>query len=368
MSAPEPQPSAPELERPGFQYSLTTLLLLFVVLGSSLAVFGAWGVLVFGLAVGQAIYRRHGESLSTLTRLTLTVFCMICVLGLLFSAIITLHEKPRRKAYEAYCRATCRQGLNYIAQAFLNYHQANGCFPPAYIADKNGKPMHSWRVLILPYLDQDPLYKAYDFMGPWDGANNRKLLTSRPWMFACRSDQDADDSRADQTSYVAVVGPNAAWRGEKSRKLGPVDFPGGPGHTIMVVEVANSGIPWMEPRDVSLDTLGVAGGKSPALTVSSNHHPDDEFFFTYDRGCGAHVATADGSVHYLPTRLRRSKWEKVSRQAGATPAEATLEERPLPAGWPQAGRLAGGSRGQTLIESTLVRAWLALENTASANP
>ncbi len=52
MSATEPQPAAPEPERPGLQYSLTTLLLLFVVLGSSLAVFGVGGIVVFALTVG----------------------------------------------------------------------------------------------------------------------------------------------------------------------------------------------------------------------------------------------------------------------------------------------------------------------------
>ena len=62
MSEPEPQPAAPP-PSPPFQFSLRTLLLLFVVLGSSLAVFGAWGIVVFGLAVGLAIYLHEVESL-----------------------------------------------------------------------------------------------------------------------------------------------------------------------------------------------------------------------------------------------------------------------------------------------------------------
>ena len=55
-------------------------------------------------------------------------------------------------------RVTVRHVLNNLRKSRLalhNYHQANGCFPPAYIADKNGKPMHSWRVLILPYMEYD---------------------------------------------------------------------------------------------------------------------------------------------------------------------------------------------------------------------
>ena len=85
----------------------------------------------------------------------------------------------------------------------------------------------------------------------------------------------------------------------------------------MVVEVANSGIPWMEPRDLSLDALGAAGAKSPALTVSSYHGPREDFFFTYDHGCGANVAMADGSVHYLPPgSLSTGRLRKILQVGG----------------------------------------------------
>ena len=58
-ATPEPQPAASLSQRPRFQFGLRTLLLLFVVLGSSLGVFGAWGIIVFGLEVGLAVYM-HG--------------------------------------------------------------------------------------------------------------------------------------------------------------------------------------------------------------------------------------------------------------------------------------------------------------------
>jgi prepilin-type processing-associated H-X9-DG protein len=67
----------------------------------------------------------------------------------------------------------------------------------------------------------------------------------------------------------------------------------------MLVEAADAGIAWTEPRDLSLDALATAGDKSPALTVSS-HHSREDFFFKYDRTSGANVAMADGSVSYLP--------------------------------------------------------------------
>jgi type II secretory pathway pseudopilin PulG len=259
------------------------------VLASSLAVFGVWGIVVFALAVGLAIYLHQSWSLA---HLALIVLCLMCVLTcLLLPAVQSAREAARR--------SQCQNNLKQIALALLYYEQANGCFPPAYVADKNGRPMHSWRVLILPYMEELYLYKTYDFTEPWDGLKNKKLLANRPMGYVCPSDPNAYSPGSTQTSYVAVVGRNAAWPGAKTRKLGSVDFPGGVTNTIMVVEVANSGIHWTEPRDLSLDALAAAGAKSPALTVSSNHGHGEDFFFTYDHPCGANAAMADGSVHYL---------------------------------------------------------------------
>jgi hypothetical protein len=191
----------------------------------------------------------------------------------------------------------CADNLHQIALALQQYHQANGCFPPAYVADKNGKPMYSWRVLILPYLDQAPLYKAYDFTEPWDGRKNKRLLAKCSRIYICPSDPPASTSVATPTSYLAVVGPKAAWAGEKPRR--PADFAGETSDTIMLVEVADSHVLWTEPRDLSLDTLGVADAKSPPLVVSSSHGKLEEFFFAYDRASGVNVALADGRVRYL---------------------------------------------------------------------
>ena len=202
-------------------------------------------------------------------------------------------------------RAECVNNLKQLSVALQAYRQANGCFPPAYIADKNGKPMHSWRVLILPYFGCDRLYKAYDLTEPWDGPKNKKLWDACPSGFVCPSDRNACTPDVVRTSYVAVVGPNAAWAGEKPRKLG--DFAGKASDTVMLVEVGNSGIPWTAPRDLSLDTLEVSEDKSPALVPSNNHGQREEFFFTYDRDTRVNVAMADGSVHYLWTAGRSSE-------------------------------------------------------------
>jgi prepilin-type processing-associated H-X9-DG protein len=185
--------------------------------------------------------------------------------------------------------------------------------------------MHSWRVLILPYMENKAIYKQYNFNEPWDGPNNKKLLASRPSIYACSSDDDSRAPGATCTNYVAVVGTNAAWSGG-SRKSLTSDV----STTIMLVEVAGANIQWTEPRDVSLDALLTSSPGSP--TVSSEHFPSGEFF-TYSSNPGANVAFADGHVSFLPGGLLASDRFRDLLTVGGF-----REENLRDAGWIGVGR------------------------------
>jgi hypothetical protein len=129
-----------------------------------------------------------------------------------------------RDAVEDARRSNCKGDLKQIGLALLNYREAYGCLPPAYFVDANGRPVHSWRVLILPFLDQVPLYNEYRFDEPWDGPNNRKLAASiggqHFFIYHCHSDRPASgEPDLTMTSYVAVVGPETAWNGERCLNL-----------------------------------------------------------------------------------------------------------------------------------------------------
>jgi Protein of unknown function (DUF1559) len=134
--------------------------------------------------------------------------------------------------------------------AVANYHQTYGCFPPAYIAGRDGKPMHSWRILILPFLEQQELYKSYRFDEPWNGPNNRKLA-SRIGGIYLRS--GLESNQAQTTSFVAVVGPQTIWPGSKPTRY--EDLGDGTHDTLMVVEVPDGQFLWMEPRDLDFDSM-----------------------------------------------------------------------------------------------------------------
>lgn len=202
-------------------------------------------------------------------------------IGIIWAMLAALLLPAPSGAPEAPRRSQCSNNLKQIGLALYNYHDQYGSFPPAYIADENGRPVHSWRVLILPFLEQQPLYDQYRFDEPWDGPNNRRLHGLAMPVYHCPG---GPPSRA--TNYLAVIGPRTVWQGQKTTRLS--DIADGSSNTLLVVEVAKSGIHWMEPRD--LHVLQMARGINPKAGQGiSSIHP----------GC-ANVSFADGSVRFLP--------------------------------------------------------------------
>jgi hypothetical protein len=193
---------------------------------------------------------------------------------------------PRR----ASLRSQCKNNLKQIGLALHNYADTYGSFPPAYIADENGRPMHSWRVLILPYLDQAPLYNQYRFDEPWDGPNNRKLASTILAVFNCPSDDHGGTGNAStMTNYVAIVGPETPWPERGATKIR--DITDGTSATLLVVEVANSGIHWMEPRDLHVVQMAPTVNAKSGQGISSRHTG------------GAQSLIADGAVRFVPESL-----------------------------------------------------------------
>ena len=182
----------------------------------------------------------------------------------------------------------CKAHLKQIGIALRQYHEANGAFPPAYVADENGEPMHSWRVLLLPFLEEKALYEEYDLDEPWNGPNNSKLAPKVPAAYRCPGDpSDANTT----TSYVAVVGTRTAWRGTES--IGLDDIKDIPEKTILIVEATNQRVEWMAPEDLQYDRMGLTFNAEKDHQLSSPH------------GDGAHVLMVNGEVELLAGNIEK---------------------------------------------------------------
>jgi hypothetical protein len=199
--------------------------------------------------------------------ITLVLIVLIVAVGLLLICSPLVVDSP-----EAARRMQCTSNLKQLALALLNYESAHGTFPPAYVTDKDGKRLYSWRVLILPYLDCRDLYEAFHLDESWDSPHNRPLMQTYINVFHCPSDPSG---AAEQTSYVMVVGPHMASEGPKGRSLREIRD--GTANTILLVEMSNSGICWSEPRDwevpdgpIAVNDPNVPGPRSehPARVVS----------------------------------------------------------------------------------------------------
>ena len=155
-----------------------------------------------------------------------------------------------REFASARAESSCKDNLKTLGSAFHGYYDVHGSFPPAFVRGKDGKPAHSWRVLILPFLGRRDLYDAYDFDEPWDGPHNIRLADQMPDVLACPSGAGRGKGK---TSYVAVVGSQTVWPGDRAVSL--QDITDGTSNTIQLIEIADSDIGWTEPRDVRLDDL-----------------------------------------------------------------------------------------------------------------
>jgi hypothetical protein len=210
---------------------------------------------------------------------------------------------PRLRAQQESNRhSLCLNNLHNIGLALTMYHERYGVFPPAHIADADGKPMHSWRVLILPFLEQQDLYDRYNFDEPWNGPNNRKLADSDLWVYRCPSSKQLQN-----TSFLAVVDEATVWPGVTGRKT--IHLRDGTSNTILLVESVESGIHWMEPRDLTLDdALKGINADTKRPHIATKHATGASVLW-----CDCHITTLpiDMTPDELKARLTASGGEDI---------------------------------------------------------
>jgi len=198
-------------------------------------------------------------------------------------------------AREAARRAQCTNNLKQIALAMANYESANNAFPKPAITDKQGKPLLSWRVSILPFLEQGPLYSKFKLDEPWDSPNNKALLKMMPPPYLCPSRARVEPFT---TTYQVFTGPGALF--ENGKGVGLAEITDGTSNTLMVVE-AQKEVPWTKPDDLSFDPAA-----APSLFGAGSSHSG-----------GFNVAMTDGSVRFIGNSTNPTVFRAlVTRNAG----------------------------------------------------
>ena len=140
-----------------------------------------------------------------------------------------------------------QNNLKQIGLAMHNYYDVHGTFPPAAICDKKGKKLLSWRVAILPYIEQDNVYKQFKLDEPWDSENNKKAgqVLIKTYMDP-RLPNDTG-----HTHYKLFVGKETPFDWLQSKKF--QDITDGTSNTVMVV-AAGDAVPWAKPDDFEFDS------------------------------------------------------------------------------------------------------------------
>jgi RNA polymerase sigma factor (sigma-70 family) len=259
---------------------------------------------------------------------------------------------PRKKdpAEEARLRRKSANNLRQIGLALIINHDVVKGLTPA-IYSKDGKPLLSWRVAILPYIEQTPLYNQFKLDEPWDSPHNKQLLARMPDLYApVRGPSKVEGG----TYYQGFVGKGAAF--EPNRKLRiPADFPDGTSNIILAIEAAQP-VPWTKPEDLPYvpdQALPQLGGQfhghslavfvdSRVKLISRNADPDvlrlaitrnDGQPIDFDKVLAPQVRKGKVDLELLPEELERLK--EVLKKARAEVKQARERVETLKAQLPR---------------------------------
>ncbi len=201
-----------------------------------------------------------------------------------------------------------QNNLKQIARALHSYHQAYGRFPPAVVRASNGRPLYSWRVLVLPYLEEGSLFDEFKLDEAWDSAHNLPLVERMHKVFSA-PEQEGLVTDPGTTFYQAIVGAGTAFENEHGAQQ-PADFPDRTANAILLIE-AGEAVPWTKPVDV------INKPHEPLPAVGGIFKTEGRFsLFGSNRVKGFNVAFVDGSVHWMPANVPDSELRALITRNG----------------------------------------------------
>jgi hypothetical protein len=177
----------------------------------------------------------------------------------------------------------CTHNMMQIGLALHGYTNAHGSLPPAYVAHASGRPLYSWRVLIMPYLDfggvDSPTFLRDE---PWDSPHNLRFVDHFPNPFACPSYNHGPSSQPTDrfTSYFALRGPATAFTGTTPVRL--AEITDSVDQTLLLVESAQGDVPWSAPVDIDATTGRLTGAAPNTPPGPVARHKSGIGFITVD--------------------------------------------------------------------------------------
>jgi len=213
----------------------------------------------------------------------------IATIGILIALLLPAIQAAR----EAARRAKSVNNMKQIMLAMHVHHDARKRFPARANFDENGKPLLSWRVHILPYIDEEPLYRQFKLDEPWDSPHNRELIAKMPDIYRNPSSL-AEPGMSD---YLVVTGEGTMFEGTEGRRYS--DVRDGTSNTIVLVEVdPEEAVIWTKPDDWELD-------------------PDDPLAgLGYAHPAGFGAGFGDGSVQTIPADVDPEVFKAMCTIAG----------------------------------------------------
>lgn len=213
-------------------------------------------------------------------------------------------------AQEAIRRSICMSNLRRIALAMLMYERQHGTLPPAYTVDAAGRPLHSWRVLLLPHLGEEELYGKIHLDEPWDSQHNRQFHDADMTVYQCRS----ASLQPARTTYSVVVGEKTAFQAGKGKSLDDFGM-----NLVLVVEREQSGgregqapsVCWMDPTSELVESIAVEG---------INRREDNVVGIGSRHSGGVYVGLRDGGVLFVT--------ESIDLPSFRSLLDGTAESRP----------------------------------------
>jgi DNA-directed RNA polymerase subunit RPC12/RpoP len=198
-----------------------------------------------------------------------------------------------------------KNNLQQMALAFHNVHDAEGSMKYAIVNPQTKAPLLSWRVAILPYIEEGQLFNQIHRNEAWNSPFNRQFWNRMPKVFELPGKQ----APAGMTYYQTFVGDGAVFDRGNNLTRQILSIKDGTSNTLLLAEAANA-VNWMQPTDIDFQNGGPNG--FPVVGRVGGHFPN-----------GFHVALADGTVRLLPMTLKPQTFQAAITVAGG-------ENDPLP--------------------------------------